>query len=216
MAAGSVVAGPSLSMRRRTFLALGVAGIGAACVPSAPVAARRVSDAGDAAADASAGSSADTGVPASSPSPDAAGGSDASADAGAVEEDAATLKDAGAVDAAEEPPVLDAGVCESFVQLHDTHAQALYFDGTYGPLTGVCTVDYVLANVSVDLEFWHGHNGQQHHFVLLPEHFAALKRGERVTLETTEVDSHQHLLFIDPTDENYRVRGAPDVAVPLC
>jgi hypothetical protein len=80
----------------------------------------------------------------------------------------------------------------------------------------VVTVDYVLANVEVDMEFWHGHNGVSHHFLLTPEHFAALKRGERVTIETTEVDSHQHLLFIDPRDEAYRVAGAADREVPAC
>lgn len=199
------------------FLAWCASGIGAACVPAAG--SRRAAAEADASspegADAAAAST-DTGVPASSEA-DSGAVSDAAGDRADVSGDRADVSGDHADAAVSDAEAFeDAGACERFVQLHDTHAQALYFDGTYGPLTGVCTVDYVVANVAVDLEFWHGHNGQQHHFVLLPEHFAALKRGERVMLETTEVDAHQHLLFIDPTDENYRVQGAPDVAVPIC
>jgi hypothetical protein len=122
--------------------------------------------------------------------------------------------DAGFVDAGVEPPPRDGG-CD-VVMMHDTYAQALYYDGTHGPLTGTITVDHVLAGVAVEFEFWHGHGGQNHRFTFLPEHFEALKRGERVMVETTQVDSHAHMLFVDPLDESYRVPGAADVAVPVC
>lgn len=138
--------------------------------------------------------------------------------------------DAGAVaDTGQRPPAdagdpvapdagdpLDAGVCEDFVVMYDTNAQALYLDGSLGPLTGVIYVDYVLRGEVVELDFWHGHGNQVHRFTLLPEHFEGLKRGERVTIETTEVESHRHTLFIDPTDPFYRVDGAAPVQVPLC
>jgi hypothetical protein len=109
---------------------------------------------------------------------------------------------------------IDACVGE-VVTLHDTYAQALYFDGTLGPLTGVITVAQAVAGTTVTMDFWHGHNGQQHRFTLEPSHFAALARGERVTLETTTVDNHSHQLFVDPLDETYRVEGAPDEDVQL-
>ena len=101
------------------------------------------------------------------------------------------------------------------VKMHDTYAQALYLDGSNGPLTGVIEVAYVVAGTAITLDFWHGHNGQLHRYTLEPAHFAALERGERVTLVTTIVEDHQHMLFIDPIDETYRVPGAPDIDVPL-
>ncbi len=110
--------------------------------------------------------------------------------------------------------LLDACAQDS-TKMHDTNAQALYLDGSKGPLTGVVTVAAVIAGTTVTLDFWHGHNGVPHRFTLEPAHFAALKRGERITLGTTTVDSHSHTLFVDPRDEAYRVSGAPDVDVPL-
>lgn len=101
------------------------------------------------------------------------------------------------------------------VTMHDTYAQALYLDNSLGPLTGIVEVEYVVAGVAVTLDFWHGHGGTPHRFTLGPEHFAALRRGERVTLGTTTVEGHAHTLFVDPLDETYRVPGAPDVEVPL-
>lgn len=118
-------------------------------------------------------------------------------------------------DAGEQAATPDAGKDCGTVTMFDTHAQALYLDGTYGPLTGIIYVDYVLANTERTLEFWHGHGGQQHRFTLTPAHFAALKRGEKIYVETTEVDDHMHMLFIDPTDLEYRVEGAQPVSVPL-
>jgi hypothetical protein len=104
---------------------------------------------------------------------------------------------------------------QAVVKLHDTYAQALYLDGTYGPLTGVVEVEYVVAGAAITLDFWHGHGGQQHRFTLEPSLFEALKQGQRVTVGTTTVDGHEHTLFVDPLDEDYRVPGAPDVDVPL-
>lgn len=113
--------------------------------------------------------------------------------------------DAGGVDACVSPTV----------KIHDTYAQALYFDGTKGPLTGTITVGHVIASAIVTLDFWHGHGNQLHRFTLMPSHFAALKKGEKITVTTTSVDGHQHNLFVDPRDEAYRVPNAPDVDVPL-
>jgi hypothetical protein len=113
------------------------------------------------------------------------------------------------------PSTMPDACMQRYVQMHDTNAQALYLDGSLGPLTGVIKVQYVVAGAAITLDFWHGHGGQQHRFTLLPEHFEKLKAGERVTLGTTTVDNHAHMLFIDPIDEDYRVPGAPDVPVAL-
>lgn len=104
---------------------------------------------------------------------------------------------------------------QAVVNMHDTYAQALYLDGTNGPLTGVVEVAYVLAGTAITLDFWHGHGGVPHRFTIEPAHFEALTRGERVTIGTTTVDNHAHTLFVDPLDEDYRVPGAPDIEVPL-
>jgi hypothetical protein len=107
------------------------------------------------------------------------------------------------------------GCLQKVVKMHDTYAQALYLDGTRGPLTGIVTVAHVIAGSMVTMDFWHGHGGQLHKFTLEPAHFEALKRGERVTVGTTTVEGHNHMLFVDPRDEELRVSGAPDVEVPL-
>lgn len=108
------------------------------------------------------------------------------------------------------------GACTATVTLYDTHAVALYFDDTIGPLTGVVTVDMVVAGEAVDFVFWHGHGGVDHRFVLEPAHCAALRRRERVMIQTTTVDGHAHLLFIDPQDPAYRVAGAEPRIVSSC
>lgn len=101
------------------------------------------------------------------------------------------------------------------VTLYDTYAQALYFDGTMGPKTGIVKVDYILADRPVVIEFWHGHGGSQHRYILTPAHFHDLKQLKRVYLYTDEVANHKHKLFIDPTDPRWRVPGAQPVQVPL-
>ena len=126
-----------------------------------------------------------------------------------------TEPDAGAVD---DPVDANSGVdacAEATVLMHDTYAQALYLDGSNGPLTGTITVEYVIAGAAVTLDFWHGHNGVPHRFTVGPDDFAQLVAGQRVTLGTTIVEDHSHTLFIDPLDENYRVPGAPDTPVGL-
>jgi hypothetical protein len=99
--------------------------------------------------------------------------------------------------------------------MHDTEAQALYLDGSYGPLTGTIRVSDVTAGAAITLDFWHGHGGQQHRFTLTPAMLDDLKAGKKITVGTTMVDNHAHTLFIDPKDERYRTPGAPDVMVDL-
>src|SRR5688572_6854096 len=138
-------------------------------------------------------------------------------ESGSPAPDASDTSDAGASDALL-PVDTDGGVdacVADIVLMHDTHAQALYLDGTLGPLTGIVRVAMVVASTAVTLDFWHGHGGVSHRFVLAPSHFEALKRGEKITVGTTTVDGHAHTLFIDPRDEDYRVSGAPDVEVSL-
>jgi len=110
----------------------------------------------------------------------------------------------------------DAGPCPSprTLSLHDVHAQALYFDGTYGPTTGVITVEHIVEGRDRLFEFWHGHGGDTHRFTVTAAQFAQLARGERVTLMTTEVDGHAHELFIDPMGETWR--ASPDQTVEIC
>ncbi|MBZ0233914.1 MAG: hypothetical protein K8M05_16420 [Deltaproteobacteria bacterium] len=121
---------------------------------------------------------------------------------------------AGGADASPASP--DAAACTMTVTLHDVYAMALYFDGGLGPRTGTIRVADVAAGVALPKDFWHGHGGQLHRYTVLPEHFAALKRRERVMLQTTEVEGHRHMLFIDPVDPQWRVEGAPPETIPAC
>ncbi len=101
------------------------------------------------------------------------------------------------------------------IELYDCNAQALYLDETLGPLTGVILVEFIVAGEAITLDFWHGHGGVLHAFTLGEEQFAKLRRGERTYVTTTEVDSHQHTLFIDPLDPAYRVPGAMPIEVTV-
>ena len=139
-------------------------------------------------------------------------------DADGTGDDSVPGADAAMAGSGVEPATGDAGVdacVQDTVTMHDTYAQALYFDGTNGPLTGVIEVAHVIAGATITMDFWHGHGGMLHRYTLEPAHFDALKRGERITLGTTMVDGHAHTLFVDPRDEAYRVPGAPDVEVSL-
>lgn len=122
-------------------------------------------------------------------------------------------------DAAVSPPVVDGASADAcahvFTTMHDTEAQALYLDGSLGPLTGTIRVSYVTAGAAITLDFWHGHGGVNHQFTLTPAMLADLKAGKKITVGTTMVDGHAHTLFIDPKDERYRTPGAPDVQVDL-
>lgn len=128
-------------------------------------------------------------------------------------------RDAGFADSG--APPADSGLhpdaeCTDYVELYDMQAQALYLDRTFGPVFGLISIADVVAGQPVELEFWHGHGGRSHLFTLLPTHYEALKRLERVTIVTTEVDSHQHELFIDPVDPRYRAAGAQPIRVLTC
>ena len=103
---------------------------------------------------------------------------------------------------------------ESRKVMYDTNAMALYMGGGLGPKTGIIKVEYLLANQPVEFEFWHGHDGVNHAFTLLPEHIKELKQLKKVTLETTEVGNHTHKLFIDFSDPRWRVANAEPVEVP--
>jgi len=107
------------------------------------------------------------------------------------------------------------GCVQKTVTMHDTYAQALYLDGSNGPLTGIVRVAQVIAAATVTMDFWHGHGGVLHRFTLEPAHFEMLKQGHRITVGTTTVEGHAHTLFVDPHDEGYRVPNAPDVEVPI-
>jgi hypothetical protein len=114
------------------------------------------------------------------------------------------------------PASPDAATCTMTVTLYDVYAMALYFDGGLGPRTGMIRVADVSAGVTLPKDFWHGHGGQLHRYTVLPEHFQALKRRERVMIQTTEVEGHSHMLFIDPVDPQWRVEGAQPQSIPAC
>jgi hypothetical protein len=124
------------------------------------------------------------------------------------------------------PPSIDAGGdaqtqpvdagCTMTVTLYDMHAMALYLDGGLGPRTGIVRVADIAAGVEQPRDFWHGHGNQLHRFTITPAHFAALRRRERILIETTEVDGHRHTLFVDPTDPQWRVEGAAPQTIPAC
>ncbi|HUQ08181.1 MAG TPA: hypothetical protein VM261_37060 [Kofleriaceae bacterium] len=114
------------------------------------------------------------------------------------------------------PASADAAACTTTVTLYDVYAMALYFDGGLGPRTGTIRVADVAAGITLPKDFWHGHGGQLHRFTVLPEHFAALKRRERVMIQTSEVDGHSHMLFVDPVDPQWRVEGAQPQTIPAC
>ena len=204
-----------MAMRRRAFLELCAGSIGASvigCVPEVTEAPTRRDDPRSPRVVGDGGPEEIDGDGGARPDP---GGGEASRDAGAPGGDVTPLdgsppepRDAGSVGH-------DAG-CDDVVVMYDTYAQSLYFDGSHGPTTGVIRVDYVLAGAAVELEFWHGHGGVSHRFTVTPAHFESLKRGERVTIETTAVDAHTHQLFVDPVDPRYRVPGARGVSVPVC
>jgi hypothetical protein len=129
--------------------------------------------------------------------------------------DAAPAPDGGGL-----PPPVDGGVdaaaCTMTVTLRDTHAMALYLDGGLGPRTGIVRVADIAAGLEQPRDFWHGHGAALHRFTITPAHFAALRRRERITIETTEVDGHRHTLFVDPTDPQWRVEGATPQTIPAC
>jgi|GEM_PF-1873325 len=130
--------------------------------------------------------------------------------------DATASPDGGVQDATAAPADATTPGCDAqTVLVYDTYAQALYLDGSLGPLTGIITAVAIRDGVSLDMDFWHGHGGVLHRFTVTPGDFAALRRGERVYLDTTVVDDHQHTLFIDPSDPDYRVPDTEPVSVTI-
>lgn len=130
--------------------------------------------------------------------------------------DAAAPPDGGPRDATAAPADAAAIGCDAqTVLVYDTYAQALYLDGSLGPLTGTITAVAIRDGVSLDMDFWHGHGGVLHRFTVTQGDFAALRRGERVYLDTTIVDDHQHTLFIDPSDPDYRVPDTEPVSATI-
>jgi hypothetical protein len=132
--------------------------------------------------------------------------------------DAATSGDNDAAPASSDasPASPDAAACTTTVTLYDVYAMALYFDGGLGPRTGTIRVADVAAGITLPKDFWHGHGGVLHRYTVLPEHFMTLKRRERVMIQTTEVEGHSHMLFIDPVDPQWRVEGAQPQTIPAC
>jgi len=103
---------------------------------------------------------------------------------------------------------------DEFVTLYDTYAMATYFDGSLGPRTGIVTVDMIIAGVDVDMDFWHGHGGNQHRFRVTTADLRKMNCLQKVFIETTVVDSHTHKLFVDFSDPRWRVANAQPVRVP--
>jgi hypothetical protein len=114
------------------------------------------------------------------------------------------------------PAAIDAPACTTFITLYDTLAVALYFDGSLGPTTGTIRVADMVAGAATTFDFWHGHGGQLHRFTVTATHYAQLRRGQRVMITTTTVDSHEHMLFVDPRDPQWRAPDATPVQVPSC
>lgn len=122
------------------------------------------------------------------------------------------LSSCGEVDANETAPAA-ASQDDGYVTLYDMHAIAVYFDGGFGPETGTVTVAMIDANVPVNFVFWHGHDGVNHQFDLMPDHFQSIRDLKKTWVETTTVDGHSHKLFIDPSDPRWRVPGAEPVRI---
>lgn len=101
------------------------------------------------------------------------------------------------------------------MEMFDLYAMAYFQDGSLGPRAAVIKMEYLMANKKVEVEFWHGHNGVMHKFILGPSDFAKIKSGEKFELETTEVDGHKHKLFIDSSDQKWRVENAVAKKVPI-
>lgn len=102
-----------------------------------------------------------------------------------------------------------------YVVMHDMYAMALYYDGETGPKTGEIKAEYIQDGHDVKLDFWHGHGGNQHQFILQPKHYQSLLRGKKTIVETTAVDGHKHTLFIDPNNIQYRIPGRPPIRIKV-
>lgn len=140
---------------------------------------------------------------------------DAAEDSDPPDADSDADSDAG-IDAAADSSRDDAAEDCTLAQVHDVHAQALYYDGTHGPLTGTILASEIAAGEAVDRAFWHGHGGMQHRFVVTEDHMRRLALGERVYIETSEVQRHSHTLFIDPVAPEYAVEDGEALEIRVC
>ena len=95
------------------------------------------------------------------------------------------------------------------VMMNDIQLIAMYMDGTQGPVTGVLKVSQILENKPTTHKHFDSHG---HTFTLTPEHYAKLKKGEQFKVETTEAESHTHLVLVSPKN---KVPGSVAVAVPV-
>jgi hypothetical protein len=98
---------------------------------------------------------------------------------------------------------------------YDLYAMALYMDGSLGPQTGTITAQFMTADQETTFDFWHGHNGVMHRWTVTRDHIRQLLAGQRVMITTTIVEDHNHDLFIDPADPQWRLPGAQPELVPI-
>jgi len=120
------------------------------------------------------------------------------------------MPDAGAtIDAS--PPDASCGTATWY----DLYAVALYMDGSIGPTTGTITAQFLAADQEMTFDFWHGHNGIMHRWTVTQAHIRQLLLGQRVMITTTIVEDHNHDLFIDPMDSQWRLPDAQPQMVPI-
>lgn len=72
-------------------------------------------------------------------------------------------------------------------------------DGTDYDMPCILAED-IAAGVEKPYEFWHGHGGRKHKFVVKPEHFLELQQGRAVEIYTDIVEDHRHSLRISPRE----------------
>lgn len=100
-----------------------------------------------------------------------------------------------------------------YFDYYPLYAMATYFDGTTGPVTAEIDAATVSGGEDSSMIFWHGHGGMKHSFVLSADDKLRVLNGERVEIETSRVSGHSHRLFIDPTDEKWRIPGQQMVKI---
>lgn len=96
---------------------------------------------------------------------------------------------------------------------YDSYAMALYMDGGLGPKTGIIRAQQLIELEDFEMEFWHGHGGTNHRYVVTAENLSEMK-DKKVILETDVVASHSHKLFVDFSDERWRVPNSKPIMVP--
>ena len=101
------------------------------------------------------------------------------------------------------------------VSMYEFYAMAYFKDGSLGPRAGAMDYKVLSSPKTITMDFWHGHNGVMHTYTLTLEHLAKIKAGEKIELETSIVDGHSHKLFIDSSDERWRVENATLKKIPL-